>query len=47
VTVTHDVLLVAVQLQPLWAVTLTLPVPSDELNELLAGEIVKAQDIPC
>jgi hypothetical protein len=47
VTVTQDTLLVAVQLHPLWVVTLTLPVPPYELNDLLVGEIAKVQDIPC
>jgi hypothetical protein len=47
VTVIQDTLFVAVHVHPLWVVTLTLPVPPDELNDWLVGEIVKAQDIPC
>jgi hypothetical protein len=47
VMVIHDALLAAVQVQlPDEAVTLTLPVPPDELNNWLVGLIVKVQVIP-
>ena len=37
-------LLVAVQLQPLEVVTLTVPLPPSDVNDWLVGEIVKVQD---
>lgn len=38
--VTHDALLVAVQLQPAPAVTITVPMPPEAARDWLAGEIV-------
>ena len=39
-------LLVAVQLQPLEVVTLTVLLPPSDVNKPLVGEIVKVQDMP-
>ena len=39
-------LLVAVQLQPLKVVTLTVPLPPSDVNTPLVGEIEKVQGIP-
>jgi hypothetical protein len=38
--VTHDALLVAVQLQPAPAVTITVPLPPEAARDWLPGEIV-------
>jgi hypothetical protein len=35
---------VAVQVHPAWAVTLTAPVPPDELKDWLEGEIEKVHE---
>ncbi len=39
VIVIQDALLTAVQPQPLWVVTLTLPVPPEAVNDWLEGEM--------
>jgi hypothetical protein len=39
-------LLVAVQLQPVGVVTLTVPLLPSDANNWLVGEIVKVQDMP-
>ena len=43
---TQDTLLIAVQLQPLKVVTLTVLLPPSDVNKPLVGEIVKVQDMP-
>ena len=42
----QDTLLVAVQLQPVGVVTLTVPLPPLDVNDWLVGEIVKVQGMP-